>query len=255
MPRPQRIILIRHGESMANVDRTLHHTTPDHRVPLTEKGIAQAKEAGRKLIHDLAPTPCEGGAEGRPDLSVKFYTSPYLRTRMTFQNLLESLQAAGLTSYKNYEDPRLREQEFGNYRPPGAYENIELERDEFGTFFYRVPGGESGADVFDRLSGAMDTMHRDFNKPDFPNNMIVVSHGLTIRLFLMRWFHWTVEEFEALRNPRNCQYYVLDKMPSDKYQLITEMARYTEAETRAYLAQKQRGSLDMTSTDQAGKAP
>ena len=53
--------------------------------------------------------------------------------------------------------------------------------------------------VFDRLSGAMDTMHRDFVKDDFPENMIVVSHGLTIRLFLMRWFHWTVEQFEKLR--------------------------------------------------------
>ena len=45
----------------------------------------------------------------------------------------------------------------------------------------------------------MDTLHRDFQKTDFPQNVLIVTHGLTMRLFLMRWFHWTVSEFEALR--------------------------------------------------------
>lgn len=239
--RPQRIILIRHGQSMANVDRTLHATIADHKIPLTEEGVKQAREAGTKLFHELYRN------DTQPP-TIQFYTSPYCRTRQTFQGILESLVALGVVSYRNYEDPRLREQDFGNYRPAGAYEDIEYERDTFGTFFYRIPGGESGADVFDRISGAMDTMHRDFRKDDFPDNMIVVSHGLTIRLFLMRWFHWTVEQFESLRNPHNCQHYVLDKMPDGKYQLLTEMATYTEEESRAYLAEKKQGTIDMTYT-------
>jgi len=248
MPRPQRIILIRHGESKANVDRTLHIDTPDHRIPLTENGARQAREAGARLHRELHKNEAGG-------IRVQFYTSPYLRTRQTFQNILESMKELGVTDFRNYEDPRLREQEFGNYRHPDEHVVVDRERDEFGTFFYRVPGGESGADVFDRLSGAMDTMHRDFVKADFPENMIVVSHGLTIRLFLMRWFHWTVEQFEKLRNPHNCQHYVLDKMPDGKYQLMTEMATYTEAETREYLAGKKQGTADMTYSDQTMKQP
>jgi broad specificity phosphatase PhoE len=243
--RPKRIILIRHGESMANVDRSLHGVTPDHRIELTAKGHKQAMRAGSSLYDELV-RPSGDVKPGSPALDIRFYTSPYSRTRQTFQGILEGLKQRepGL-QYTNYEDPRLREQEFGNFRPPGSYDDIEVERDNFGTFFYRIPGGESGADVFDRLSGAMDTMHRDFQKPDFPENMIVVSHGLTIRLFLMRWFHWTVEEFEMLRNPRNCEFYVLDR-GERKYQLLTEMRKYTEAETRAYLARKKPGSVDMT---------
>lgn len=235
---------------MANIDRTLHGRTPDHRISLTKRGEKQAFKAGVKLNSELY---LGRGIEILPiRYRVKFYTSPYMRTRQTCQGIVAGLRDSGELpiDVSTYEDPRLREQEFGNYRPPGSYSSIQDERDSFGTFFYRVPGGESGADVFDRLSGAMDTMHRDFSKRDFPDNMIVVSHGLTIRLFLMKWFHWTVEEFEKLRNPRNCQYYILDKMSDEKYRLMTDVARYTEQETHEYLAGTKEGiTVDLTSAD------
>lgn len=31
-------------------------------------------------------------------------------------------------------------------------------------------------------------------------NIVLVSHGLTLRVFLMRWYKWTVEQFEGLNN-------------------------------------------------------
>ncbi|KAH9326046.1 hypothetical protein KI387_006224, partial [Taxus chinensis] len=31
-------------------------------------------------------------------------------------------------------------------------------------------------------------------------NLVLVSHGLTLRVFLMRWYKWTVEQFEGLYN-------------------------------------------------------
>ena len=76
-----------------------------------------------------------------------------------------------------------------------------VNRDAYGTFYYRISEGESGADVYDRVSDFFGTLHRDFEKPDFPANALIVTHGMTLRLFLMRWFHWTVEEFEQLANP------------------------------------------------------
>lgn len=237
--RPQRIILIRHGQSMANVDRTLHSNTPDHKIPLTEKGKEQAYQAGIELFEELH--------EPFSEFAIQFYISPYLRTRETYQGILLGLRSEGIDTARivTYEDPRLREQEFGNFRSVDDYAAIEIERDNFGTFYYRLSDGESGADVFDRVTGAMDTMHRDFEKEAFPRNVVIVSHGLTIRLFLMRWFHWTVEEFEAVRNPHNCQYYVLDKLDSGKYQLLTDIDKYTESETRAYLTRRKYGSVDI----------
>lgn len=50
-------------------------------------------------------------------------------------------------------------------------------------------------------------------------NLIVVSHGLTILLFLMKWFNWTVDQFEDLTNPTNCEYRVLELGPDGEYSL------------------------------------
>jgi hypothetical protein len=41
----------------------------------------------------------------------------------------------------------------------------------------------------------------------------------------MRWFHWTVEEFQNLRNPRNCQVVVIQKKADDRYELLTKLKK------------------------------
>ena len=46
---PKRIFLIRHGESMGNLNRHLYEKIPDNRILLTENGKKQAKELGVKL--------------------------------------------------------------------------------------------------------------------------------------------------------------------------------------------------------------
>jgi len=46
-----------------------------------------------------------------------------------------------------------------------------------------------------------------------------VTHGLTMRLFCMRWFHWTVEYFESLNNPENAELRTLIKDDGDQYRL------------------------------------
>jgi broad specificity phosphatase PhoE len=36
------------------------------------------------------------------------------------------------------------------------------------------------------------------------HTQVLVTHGLTLRIFLMRWFHWSVDEFLQVYNPANC---------------------------------------------------
>ena len=79
--------------------------------------------------------------------------------------------------------------------------------------------------MYDRVSTFLETLYRDFNKKEYPQNALIVTHGLTLRLFLMRWFHWTVEEFENLRNPRNCQIVVMQKKTDDRYELLTTLEK------------------------------
>ena len=50
-------------------------------------------------------------------------------------------------------------------------------------------------------------MVRDINAGRFSANtsLVLLTHGLSLRIFLMRWFHWTVDEFLNVFNPPNCQ--------------------------------------------------
>jgi broad specificity phosphatase PhoE len=88
-----------------------------------------------------------------------------------------------------------------------------------------MPMGESGADTYDRITTFIDTMHRDFEKRDYPPCAIVTSHGLTSKVFLMRWFHWSVEEFDSLYTPKNCCIIAMKKVENDRYKLMTKLPR------------------------------
>jgi broad specificity phosphatase PhoE len=117
---------------------------------------------------------------------------------MTFENIAAAF-ASGQLSWR--EEPRLREQDWGHIRTLEECAHTVLHRDTFGTFYYRIPDGESAADVYDRVSDFFGTLYRDFAKPSLPDNVLLVTHGITLRLFLTRWFHWTVEQSEAVANP------------------------------------------------------
>jgi broad specificity phosphatase PhoE len=77
----------------------------------------------------------------------------------------------------------------------------------FGRFFYRFPNGESGADVFDRITIFEDHLVRDINAGRFSSktSLVLITHGLALRIFLMRWLHWTVDQFLEVYNPPNSE--------------------------------------------------
>lgn len=62
-------------------------------------------------------------------------------------------------------------------------------------------------------------MHRLQHDPSQELNLIIVSHGLTSRVFLMKWFKWTVEQFEHLNNPGNCETRVMHLGEGGEYSL------------------------------------
>eukprot|EP00854_Cymbomonas_tetramitiformis_P022193 gene22193-26761_t len=64
--------------------------------------------------------------------------------------------------------------------------------------------GESGADVYDRIDAFTGSLIRSFKHFDASTTVVIVTHGIALRVFLMRWFHWSVETFEQIWNPGNC---------------------------------------------------
>ncbi len=200
--KPERIILVRHGESEGNKDWSTYKKVQNHNVKLTAKGIKEAEFCGLELKKIIK------------NESIYFYISPYARTRETFDGLIKSL---GKNNFRAIEEPRIREQDTGHYRDKVLYIKNKKEMEKFGRFFYRFPDGESGADVYDRVSTFLETMHRDFQKPDFPKNVVIVTHGMTMRLFIMRWFHLKVEEYESIKNPSNCEFIIMRKNKNNKF--------------------------------------
>ncbi|MFF7333740.1 histidine phosphatase family protein [Streptomyces sp. NPDC090306] len=202
MARPRRIVLVRHGESTGNLDDTVYEREPDHALPLTELGRRQAEATGRRLRETF-------GHEG-----VSVYVSPYRRTHETFHAFhLDPGQV------RVREEPRLREQDWGNWQDRDDVRLQKAYRDAYGHFFYRFAQGESGADVYDRVGGFLESLFRSFEAPDHPPNVLLVTHGLAMRLFCMRWFHWTVGEFESLSNPGNGEMRMLVLGDDGKYAL------------------------------------
>lgn len=63
------------------------------------------------------------------------------------------------------------------------------------------------ADVYDRMTIFEDHMIRDINAGRFRDNtsLVLLTHGLALRVFLMRWFHWTVDQFMNVYNPPNAE--------------------------------------------------
>ena len=207
--KPTRIILIRHGECHGNTDESRFATVPDYTIELTEKGIRQAIEVGEKLKQVV-------GEE-----SMYFYVSPFWRTRSTFENIVRAFPR---NQFQYNEEPRLREQEWGYLRTHQELQQLLKDRQEYGTFYYRFPGGEAGTDVYDRINDLLGSLHRDFLRENYPQNCVLVTHSLAIRLFIMRWFHLTVEEFEQMSSPKNGCLVILEKdKRTGKYELTTPM--------------------------------
>ncbi|KAI7347938.1 hypothetical protein D0864_00824 [Hortaea werneckii] len=246
MGKPRLIILIRHAQSEGNRNREIHQMIPDHRVKLTEEGWRQAEEAGRRLRTLLTP-----------DDTLQIYTSPYRRTRETTEGLLSTLTDPndlrdGSPSHFDkshvkavYEEPRIREQDFGNFQPCSAeMERMWAERADYGHFFYRIPNGESAADAYDRISGFNESLWRQFGDESFPSVCVLVTHGLMTRVFLMKWYHWSVEYFEDLRNVGHCEFVVMRRKDEEgagqgKYMMESNLRTWSELKRQRALEAKE----------------
>jgi len=82
------IYLVRHGESMSNINKAVHKTTADHEIPLSPNGISHAQIAGRFIREHL-----ERKEVAYP--KVRLWTSPYRRTRQTADEIAIELHDWG----------------------------------------------------------------------------------------------------------------------------------------------------------------
>lgn len=211
MSRPMNIFLIRHGESEANLDKSVNARIADHKIPLSDDGKRQAEAAGVALRRFL-----EANRRDWQHAPFRLWRSPYLRTRQTTDGIMnglsdEFLSAISLTDIQ--ESLFLRELQFGLFdgipddelpqRFPQEHAYYERYKAFGGEIYVPMPMGESRVDVAQRVHQFFGTIQRDAERHGI-TNLIVVTHGVTLRAFVMQWCHHSVEWMEDEPNPANC---------------------------------------------------
>jgi len=234
-----RIFLIRHGESAANVDHNVNKQLPDHEIPLSDRGMEQAQEAGRflnKFLKDHPPTNKNEVANQLVEVIMKnlgqgqnlnvsktrLWNSPYKRARET-ASIIGGVIKTQVTDTR--EDVLLCEQQFGLFdgleedekeaKFPVEFALFNKQCQGNGKFWARFPGGESGFDVSCRLRQFNGTINRD--EENGINDHIIVCHGSVSRLFTMAWLHYPYEWFEGEKNPGNCSIRLIDNSGGSGY--------------------------------------
>lgn len=195
------IFLVRHGESMGNHGRNRIKRDPDHLLALTDTGRKQSYEAGIFLANY-----CK---ENNIDLEkARIWRSPYRRTRETCEEFNKSLN---ITDIK--ENITLVEQQFGKVDSipekewsllyPDEYHEYARQTQNQGKFYGRLPMGESPFDVAVRIQQFIYQIEKDYEKEGI-DTIIVFTHGIALRTFLLRYFNYPPEWFENEDNPKNC---------------------------------------------------
>jgi broad specificity phosphatase PhoE len=194
---PDRLYIIRHGESAGNVARDaalkagesmIDIDVRDVDVPLSELGQRQAIALGRWFA-TLPPNE-------RPNIVL---TSPYLRARHT-AGLIVKTAGMAADSYSLIVDERLREKEFGildRLTSLGIREHYP-DQAEFrrllGKFYHRPPGGESWCDVILRLRSVTEMISREY----CGERVLVVSHAVVVLCIRYILEHMTEAELLAV---------------------------------------------------------
>lgn len=190
------LILVRHGESTANVAREEAEASGaevikvegrDADVRLSDRGVEQARQLGRYL---------RLGTEALP---TAVWTSPYVRARQTAQEIM----AAAELSVPLTVDERLRDKELGildTLTSHGVRVQYPMEaqrRRWLGKFYYRAPGGESWADLALRLRSLL----MDLERAGDGGRIMLVTHDAVITV--LRYICESMDEEQVLALARS----------------------------------------------------
>lgn len=208
-----RFLLMRHGESEGNIDARVYKTKGDAFLGLTENGWDQAEAAGRFLA----------GYYERNSIDrltwPHIFCSSYHRTRETLSGVLTPLKAMGFQDEPRIlEDIRLTEQFYGAVShlaydedpefQPVARKLLEISKDveRSSPISASLMFGESPKDIMLHTKSFMDgTLARDV--AEGKHDVLIVTHGHTLKAFLMNWFHLPIEAWKDVETPHNCDIY------------------------------------------------
>ena len=196
---PDRIWIVRHGESAGNVARDAAHAAGLDTIDIAERDVdVDLSPLGQRQAAALGGWFASLPENERPEVIL---ASPYVRARHT----ADAIGAGGgfAPGHELVIDERLREKEFGildRLTTSGIKAHFP-EQAEFrrllGKFYHRPPGGESWCDTILRLRSALDTIGlRHANR-----RVLIVGHQVVV--LCMRYLIENMTEEEILAIDRS----------------------------------------------------
>lgn len=203
---PERLWIVRHGESAGNVARDQAHAAGLGRIELAERDVDVPLSAlGEQQADALGRWFAAQPELERPEIVL---SSPYERAKHTALRV-EALGGLAPGAVIQCVDERLREREFGildrltslgirEHHPDQAAMRAAL-----GKFYHRPPGGESWCDVILRLRSALDTiaLHHAGRRVMIVAHQVVV---LCFRYLLEGMSEREILAIDALGDVANC---------------------------------------------------
>ncbi|MGV9674474.1 histidine phosphatase family protein [Nocardia sp. NPDC003482] len=157
------LILVRHGETEGNVAKLLDTRVPG--LPLTERGVAQAKSFAANLTEPPR----------------RLFSSAALRARQTAAHIeaVTGVSAQVLDGVYEVQAGDLEglSSEAAHQRFQRIYRAWHL-----GELDVRVPGGESGQEVLDRYLPVLEELRDTYLRDGEAGDILLVSHGAAMRL-------------------------------------------------------------------------
>lgn len=184
-----RLFVMRHAESLEDIDKTAYERIADEDMPLSEKGRRQAAEFGSKFISNFGT--CN---------SLHIILSPSKRVLETAEILVSMLPPTVKWSLST--DHLIVKQNWGNVTIHNR-SDIEKERYRVGVLRYQFPGGESGPEMLFRFDLFAKKLRTQMEIS--AGTTLVTTHGFEMRVLLKSLLGWTEEYFESLAHPRHCE--------------------------------------------------
>lgn len=177
-----RFTLVRHGETIQNAQGIVQGQLPGK---LSGRGKSQV----RKTARELASTEFK-----------HIYSSDLNRCKQTTEILIKHHENTPVTY-----DKRLREISFGEWEGLIG-KDLPWDQRKGGLLHAQAPGGETMDEHKDR---AVDFINEKLNQHDKDDNVLVVSHGGTLRLLVAVYYHIPYPNVWAINLP-NAQAVFLD---------------------------------------------
>jgi broad specificity phosphatase PhoE len=203
---PDRIWIVRHGQSAGNVARDMAEAAGLHLIDIATRDVdVPLSPLGERQSNALGEWFAQMPSAEQP--TVVLY-SPYVRARDTARLILN---AAGIDSddIVFVPDERLREKEFGildrltTYGIRQKYPELAEQRAHVGKFYFRPPGGESWCDVILRLRSVVDTIVREYAC----ERVLIVAHQVIVnclRYLLERMDEQQILALDRVADVPNC---------------------------------------------------